>query len=152
MRIVRFSLAVVFVLMAGTFMHAQNPTTLAALRDHKRVLLIFGGDSDPRVDQQWNTMVQHRGEAAERDLVTVRLTRSAVKLQDDQRPSEGSFSQTEERTLRTRFHIDSNTFAVVLIGKDGGEKLRSKQPIPWDTLESTIDAMPMRQTEMRRSR
>jgi len=36
---------------------------------------------------------------------------------------------------------------VVLIGKDGGEKLRSAQPITAERLFATIDAMPMRQSE-----
>jgi hypothetical protein len=56
---------------------------------------------------------------------------------------------TEQTAARRRFHIRPNDFTVILIGKDGGEKLRSRQPISLDTLRSTIDAMPMRQEEMR---
>jgi len=40
---------------------------------------------------------------------------------------------------------------VLLIGKDGGVKLRSKAPIAPRTLVETIDAMPMRQDELQRS-
>jgi hypothetical protein len=40
------------------------------------------------------------------------------------------------------------TFTVLLIGKDGGEKLRQHTSIPIDKL----DAMPMRQAEMRRQK
>ena len=43
-------------------------------------------------------------------------------------------------------------FEAVLIGKDGGEKLRSMAPIPPGRLFETIDAMPMRRQEMRSQR
>ena len=41
-------------------------------------------------------------------------------------------------------------FTVILVGKDGGDKLRSTKPLSLKTIFYTIDAMPMRQSEMRR--
>ena len=41
-------------------------------------------------------------------------------------------------------------FEIVLIGKDGGEKFSSPEPITPDRLFEIIDAMPMRRDEMRR--
>jgi hypothetical protein len=61
----------------------------------------------------------------------------------------GSMTAAEQAATRKRFHIAPNAFTVILIGKDGGEKLRSSIPLSVDTLRSTIDAMPMRQDEMR---
>ncbi len=58
-------------------------------------------------------------------------------------------SPDEQAAARRRFHVRPNDFTVILIGKDGGEKLRSHQPVSLDILRSTIDAMPMRQEEMR---
>ena len=49
--------------------------------------------------------------------------------------------------LRKTFQIDG--FEIILIGKDGGVKLRSKTPISVEDLFSVIDAMPMRRQEMR---
>jgi len=37
---------------------------------------------------------------------------------------------------------------VVLVGKDGGEKLRRGAAVDIDEIFSVIDAMPMRQREM----
>ena len=54
--------------------------------------------------------------------------------------------------LRRQFHIAPAEFAVVLVGKDGGEKKRWRQPVTFEQLRDTIDAMPMRQDEMRRPR
>ena len=41
-------------------------------------------------------------------------------------------------------------FTVILIGKDGGEKYRSDQPLSLKKLYALIDAMPMRREEMRK--
>lgn len=48
--------------------------------------------------------------------------------------------------LREALQIEG--FEVVLIGKDGGVKLRSKTPVDLNQLFARIDAMPMRQREM----
>ena len=49
--------------------------------------------------------------------------------------------------LRETLQIDG--FEIILIGKDGGVKFRSKTPISVEELFSLIDAMPMRRQEMR---
>lgn len=41
-------------------------------------------------------------------------------------------------------------FVVLLVGKDGGVKLRRGTPLGVDEIFAAIDAMPMRQQEMRR--
>ena len=41
-------------------------------------------------------------------------------------------------------------FTIILVGKDGSDKLRSTSPLILQKLYSTIDAMPMRQSEMKR--
>lgn len=43
--------------------------------------------------------------------------------------------------------IPADRFRALLIGRDGGEKLRSLRPVPLRVLFETIDAMPMRQAE-----
>jgi hypothetical protein len=50
--------------------------------------------------------------------------------------------------LRAKFGVKSG-FAFVLIGKDGGAKLRSAKPVERERLYGTIDAMPMRRQEQR---
>ena len=47
-------------------------------------------------------------------------------------------------TLRRRYRLPTNAFAVILIGKDGEIKMRQARPIAAAALENTIDAMPMR--------
>jgi hypothetical protein len=45
----------------------------------------------------------------------------------------------------------ASSFAVVLVGKDGGEKRRSNDVVAVEELFAQIDAMPMRQSERRRA-
>ena len=55
-----------------------------------------------------------------------------------------------DSALRTK--LRPRGFMLVLIGKDGGVKLR--KPFPWDVrqLMRAIDSMPMRQREIRERR
>ena len=53
--------------------------------------------------------------------------------------------------FRQRFGLPDRGFQVVLIGKDGGVKLRRDEPLAPTDLWAVIDAMPMRMREMRRT-
>ena len=59
------------------------------------------------------------------------------------------FEDTPAEDARKRFGIGGETFAVVLVGKDGGEKFRSTEPVEPEDLFDRIDAMPMRRREVR---
>ena len=56
----------------------------------------------------------------------------------------------EAKALRLQLGLGNEPFQAVLVGKDGGAKLRAAKPISALELMATIDAMPMRQEEMRR--
>ena len=52
-----------------------------------------------------------------------------------------------------KWHINADKpFTVILVGKDGGEKLRADTVITTTTFFNTIDAMPMRKSEMKENR
>jgi hypothetical protein len=127
--------------------------TLDYLRDRYRPVLVFAPSTTHTFVQQMRILAQGGVPMHERNIITVPLL-----LHDDGKPwgvvfngndDIGHMSADEQAAARRRFHISPNEFTVILIGKDGGEKLRSHQPISLDTLRSTIDAMPMRQEEMR---
>lgn len=129
------------------------PVTLATLRDQYRPVLVFAPSTTPAFLQQMRNLAQGGVSMHERNVITV-----PILLHPDNKPwgvlfngnfDIGEMSAGEQAAARRRFHIRPNDFTVILIGKDGGEKLRSHTPISLDTLRSTIDAMPMRQEEMR---
>ena len=54
-----------------------------------------------------------------------------------------------ERDFAVQIQFGTKSFSVVLIGKDGGEKLRRTTPLSPEELFAIVDAMPMRRAEMR---
>ena len=118
--------------------------TLQALRDRQRALLVFANGNNQLAEAQLTIAAAHADGFRERDLLLVGLTGS------NQAVPTALLSGSGDMAARTRFNVKPGEFTVILIGKDGGEKLRSHQPIAWEKLQSTIDAMPMRQDEMQR--
>jgi hypothetical protein len=56
----------------------------------------------------------------------------------------------ESAAARSRFRVEDGAFAAaVIVGRDGGEKFRSAEPVPPEKLFDLIDAKPMRQREIR---
>jgi len=84
----------------------------------------------------------------DRDIVFIEITPEGTRSWVDG-GSGGALSDTPA-TLRDRFNVGQETFTVILIGKDGGEKGRWSEPPSWeDEIFPLIDSMPMRQREMR---
>lgn len=108
---------------------------LARYRWTARVLVVLAADPEsPDLAEQKRQIESLKDGAAERELVVVQ-------------PPAGS---AEATALRTWLGLSSEPFQAVLVGKDGGVKLRAAKPIMAPELVATIDAMPMRQDEMRR--
>ncbi len=100
---------------------------------HRPVIVFADSPNDPRFAQQVSLLEAGAAELAERDVVI---------LTD----SDPSVLGPLREKLRPR------GFMLVLIGKDGGVKLR--KPFPWDVreLSRSIDKMPLRQREIRERR
>ena len=119
-------------------------TTLADLRDRARPLLIFAArPDDPQLTIQLRTLQEHAAEAQDRQIVPVAI------VYDNPSPSDAKLTPSEAEATRRRFGVAPGQFTVILIGKDGGEKLRATRPLSIAKLNRTIDAMPMRQEEMK---
>ncbi len=110
---------------------AGQPRDPATQADPPRVLLVLAARDDARAAEQARLLAADRPGATERDLVLV-----APAFPDQEH-------------LRRRYDVAPGKFAVLLIGRDGSVKLRSAWPVAVHTLFDTIDAMPMRQAEMR---
>jgi len=123
--------------------------TLAAMLGTSRPLLIFSpntsgrGASSEFTRKQRELLADHQRELKERNVAVI-----WVPSLTDSQPA----SIEKWRGLRSTFHVDARRYTVILVGKDGGEKFRSHAPITIETLEALIDAMPMRQREMRDGR
>jgi Domain of unknown function (DUF4174) len=118
-----------------------------------RVLLVFApstGSANYRQQMQlWEADVTGtdallRRYRKGRDLKLVQILETGESQVDGR-----SLSSASAERLRQQFGITPEEFAVILVGKDGTERQRSQTPIDLTALFRTIDAMPMRQQEMR---
>lgn len=108
--------------------------TLEQFQWVKRLVVVFADTpADPRFAEQMRLLLARPGDLVERDVVVITDT-------------DPSAATGIRKALRPR------GFALVLVGKDGGVKLR--KPAPWDTreLSRSIDKMPLRQEELRERR
>ncbi len=116
---------------------AASPT-IAQMKWERRVLIVSAPTAeDPALAEQRRTLAAWKANAAARDLTVVEIVGDTVRGSSDPAVA-----------LRRKYHLPA-TFTAILIGKDGGEKLRSAKPFPAAALEATIDAMPMRQAGQR---
>lgn len=122
---------------------AMDP--LANFKWQNRVLLVFEAVQDSayssEFDQQLKTQLCG---LQDRDLIVVRVPASTdVPIDNKPETSDHSIS------LRQRYSVSGGAFSVILIGKDGGEKLRSDDRVDLGEIFALIDTMPMRRAEMR---
>lgn len=101
---------------------------LEAYRWQARLVLVFAEPGDPRIAAQTALLGSASAAVADRDTVVLVDTDPASDLRARFRPS---------------------GFTVVLVGKDGGEKLRNDRITEPSEIAALIDTMPMRRREMR---
>ena len=122
---------------------STGETALDGYRWQNRLLLVFAPDADSALyrRQQEMLLVAERG-LNERDMVIIFVIRDAVSTKG--RPA----APVAAVDLRDAYGVLPHEFRVVLIGKDGGVKLRQEEPISMADLFALIDSMPMRKQEM----
>jgi Domain of unknown function (DUF4174) len=58
--------------------------------------------------------------------------------------------KSKGNALFDKYNVSKNGFTLLLIGKDGSVKMRSKEVIAAARIYALVDAMPMRKDEMRK--
>lgn len=66
--------------------------------------------------------------------------------------AEVDFSENYQEQLKTKYQISTEKSKWILIGLDGMAKLSQEGDMDWNLIFKTIDAMPMRQSEIRRKK
>ena len=118
------------------------------LNDYKwenRILLLFSDDNtDKLYQQQLSLLNYHRSELDERDLILI-----SVFEEGGSSPDGNDISRASAKQLKDSYRTMNQPFTFILIGKDGGVKLKSNEVVLMDDLFGRIDSMPMRRQEMR---
>jgi len=118
-----------WLMAVGGCMAAVGAASAAAEGAH-RIVLVIGRPADPLIAEQTARLAQRRQALDDRDVRVVTVT-----------PKEAA------RDWPAAGQPASDRFRVLLIGKDGGVKLRRDRPVDPAELEALIDTMPMRRQE-----
>ena len=125
-----------------------QPATFKAMRDCFRPVLVFAPTAkDPSFVAQHAMLEQYADEMTDRNLLYVPVLEQPKQFQ---KPLDAPFvmlNHAELNSLRTRFQVDPAGFTIILVGKDGGEKFRSRKPVSVLKLDTLVDSMPMGQQE-----
>ena len=127
----RFLTLALFLIAITSTMNAES---LDELRWKKRVIIIYApAGSKAQLARQEQLLRSRSADLKERDITQIVLR-----------------SRAENPKIADRFKLTGTDFALLLIGKDGGEKLRSHKLVSPEAICRLIDSMPMRQEEMRK--
>jgi NADH dehydrogenase [ubiquinone] 1 alpha subcomplex assembly factor 1 len=124
----------------------RTPFSLESVRWKNRVLILAAPTADDtRLGAQLLEVARTRAAFEERDLLLVVLAGSSGS-----RAGNRALTTDEAAAIRRAVDIDPGSFAVRLVGKDGGVKHAAGAPVPIGDVYARIDRMPMRRAEMRR--
>ncbi|NBB90320.1 MAG: DUF4174 domain-containing protein [Spirochaetes bacterium] len=158
---------VAFVALAFTYggqamaQHSSEGFSMDRFRWNNRPLVVFAPsvENDDYVEQL-RRLEDAARELADRDMVVIHALDDTgpssavggrIELFDTSSPRRETLSAGAVASLRDTYGVGEQEYAVLLIGKDGGVKLRSAEPVSTAALFSLIDSMPMRRREMRES-
>ncbi len=125
---------------------------LGALRDVRRPLVVFARDADDKkLQRQLAAYCEAENGFEERDMTLV-----VIYEEGDSFAGERPLTARDCDALRDRFRRNrkgaADGFAALLVGKDGGVKRTSYEPLDAADLFEQIDRMPMRRRELRERR
>lgn len=129
--------------MASLFVNGQDDF-LEQYHWKNRIVLLFGAGADPDIKKQIEELESEPEGISDRDLLIFHIDQEVELLN-------GKASQTDVTAaqFRAKYNVPEDQFRYILLGKDGRTKYSKKEFVPNRKLFAIIDAMPMRQREMR---
>lgn len=111
----------------------------------KNRLLLVSAPSENTLEyqQQMQLFSNQTAEFVDRDLLLIELFANGTS-----RINGNEINLEDVTQIKQQFNI-GNEFSVILVGKDGTAKRRETTPVEPTAIFQQIDAMPMRQQEMR---
>ena len=110
-----------------------------------RLLFVFAPHSrHPLYVDLKNNIAAQKEEVLDRDLIVFEIFENDTSLKDMT-----EIDPESAVAVRQNFEVPSGLFTVILVGKDGGVKLRRNEQVNLRDIFLLIDAMPMRREEMR---
>ena len=121
---------------------------LSQFKWKNRLLFLFGEDaSDPLFKNLQSQIVAQKAEVDDRDLIVFEVPAKGLG-----RMNTSILDRKEADSIRNHFAITGDEFSLILVGKDGGIKLKRMDQVDLREVFELIDSMPMRQNEMRQKK
>lgn len=124
-------------------------STAQSLADYQwknRILLLVDANSNTdALQSQLAELTSDKTALKERDLLIFRVTPDAVYASD------GNTSKLKAVNIYDDCGLDLDFKGTLLLGKDGGVKLKKPFEVSSQAVFDLIDGMPMRRSEMRES-
>jgi hypothetical protein len=99
------------------------------------------------VNKQIDELTSAPEEIADRNLLLFYISDEFYEI-----PGKEVHQKINSNEIRDRYEVSENEFRYILLGKDGGVKYNKNSFVKNQTLFAIIDAMPMRQREMRETK
>lgn len=112
--------------------------------NHRILLLFYPQDNDARALAVRQNIAELSCGFKDRDLLV-----GMFPMKGESRFADEQIPPSVAAEIRRHFNVSEPEFAVVLLGKDGGEKLRVNEVPDIDAVFELIDGMPMRIAELR---
>ena len=110
-----------------------------------RVILLFASDlKHPTLQKQLSIFKKNPDGLKDRKLMVYQITTDTIK-------KDGKYFTEKKITekIYKEYQPQKNEFTFILIGLDGGEKMRSTKIVMLEKLFGKIDQMPMRKSELK---
>ena len=120
----------------------QSHNPLESLQWKNRIIIVHKVENMGLGGSQLKELKEYNRQLGERQVVVIEMVLNQVWVND-------KLAALDYATLNQYLQIPEDNFQVLLIGKDGGIKYRSHRFTPAQDFLDRIDAMPMRQVELR---
>ncbi|WP_166521624.1 DUF4174 domain-containing protein [Zobellia amurskyensis] len=111
--------------------------------ENRLLFFIAKNNESPSLQKNVRIFTEKDYELTDRDLIILIMNPTNVFNAD------GSKSNIKPEQVYERFKLISDYEGILLIGKDGGIKLKKQFQVKPEIIFNTIDGMPMRQSELR---
>jgi hypothetical protein len=139
--------AVIFLILMALILCNPGEATsmdLTQFQWKNRLLLLFAPDSShPSFQHLQSQIIDQKSEVTDRDLIVF-----SVLVENPSQMNGAALDRQEADSLRERFAVPPNDFRIILIGKDGGVKLKREDRVDLAEVFELIDSMPMRRNEI----
>ena len=141
-----FTVVIIIFTALMIFDHKDTmPMDLTQFQWKNRLLLIFApDDNDSLLKKLQSEIIAQEAEVEDRDMIVFELLELGSS-----RMNRALLDQSKVDSIRRHFSVPQRSFRVILIGKDGGIKLKRDDQIDLETIFELIDSMPMRKDEIR---